>query len=155
MNELLTLGIAPLILWALLAFFRVPASTLFLSILTGKLFSEELSQKLYDGLKGIVHINDLSQLKLGLLLTPVILTILLTQRKAPKTKIFLNAIPLLFASVSLLLFVLPLTKLDSRLSSSSLDIISSYQAYIICAAAGITLVSAWLPHLKRGGKHKT
>jgi hypothetical protein len=157
MNELLTLAILPGIVWAVLVFLRVPGVTLILSILVGKLFSEELSQNAYDLANKTFSISDMRQVQLCLLLLPVVLTLILTQSKTAKSKVVSNAVPLLFGAVTLILFTLPYTSFSDKVSSSGQDIINSYQSYIVCATGGIALLYAWSPDLfksKLKGKHK-
>ncbi len=157
MNELLTLAILPGIIWAALVFLRVPGVTLILSILVGKLFAEELSQNTYDLATKTVSISDTQQIQLFLLFLPVVLTIILTQSKTPKSKVLSNAIPLLFAAVTLILFALPYSGFSDKISASGQDIVNSYQSYIVCATGGIGLLFAWSPDLfksKHKGKHK-
>ena len=155
MNELLTLAIAPGVLWLFLIFFRVPGVTLILSILVGKLFSEELSQNLYDVASDVISVGDIKQVQLFLLFLPVVLSVILTQSKTPKSKALANSIPLLFASISIILFALPYTGLEQKIGENGQDIVSSYQNYIVCATGGVALLFAWLPDLKFGRKkHK-
>lgn len=155
MNELFTLAIAPGALWLLLIFLRIPGVTLILSILVGKLFSEELSQNLYDVANKVITIGDIRQVQLFLLFLPVVLSIILTQSKTPKTKALLNAVPLLFASISIILFALPYTDLAPKIGESGQEIVNSYQNYIVSATAGVGLLFAWLPEMKLGRKkHK-
>lgn len=147
------LAVVPGVICLILIFFRVPGVILILSILVGKLFAEELSQNLYDIISRLIAVNDIRHIQLFLLLLPVVLTVVLTQSKTPKSKVLSNAVPLLFASVSLALFALPYTELSSKLGESGQDIVSSYQSYIVCATGGIALLFAWLPGLKPG-RHK-
>ncbi|HYF96995.1 MAG TPA: hypothetical protein VD947_03070 [Patescibacteria group bacterium] len=153
MNELLMLAVVPGVIWLILIFFRVPGVILILSILVGKLFAEELSQNIYDIISRMISVTDIRHIQLFLLLLPVVLTVILTQSKTPKSRVLSNAVPLLFASVSLALFALPYAELSSKLGENGQEIVSSYQSYIVCATAGIALLFAWLPGLK-SGKHK-
>lgn len=154
MNELLTLAILPGVIWLGLTFLRVPGVTMVLSVLSGQLFAEELSQNLYDLVNNYVSISP-DQVKLILILLPVVLTVILTRSKVAKTKILSNSLPLLFASVSLVLFALPYSGLSDKISSTGQDIISSYQNYAVCSAAGLALLYAWAPNLKKSkDKHK-
>ena len=153
MNELLMLAVVPGVICLIMIFFRVPGVILILSILVGKLFAEEFSQNLYDIINRAVAVNDIRHVQLFLLLLPVVLTVILTQSKTPKSKVLSNAVPLLFASVSLALFALPYTELSSKLGENGQEIVSSYQSYIVCATGGIALLFAWLPGLKPG-RHK-
>lgn len=152
MNELLTLAIAPGVLWMLLIFLRVSGTTVILSILVGKLFSEELSQNLYDLINRIIAVGDIKNVQLALLFLPVALSVILTQSKTPKSKALINSIPLLFASISIILFALPYTDLSQKISENGREIVNSYHNYIVCATAGIALLFTWLPDMKLGKK---
>lgn len=153
MNELLTLAIVPAGLWFLLVFLRVRGVALIWSVLAGKIFSDELSANASSAAGNFINISDIRQIQLSLLLLPVILTVILTRSKTPKSKTLTNAFVLAFASASLVLLALPYTDLVSKLSETGQSIINSYQSYIVCAAAGVALVFTWLPDLKRD-KHK-
>lgn len=153
MNELLTLAIVPTGLWLILIFLRVRGVALIWSVLVGKLFSDELSGNLSSAAGNFININDIRQTQLFLLFLPIILTVILTRSKTPKSKTLVNAFVLLFASASIVLLALPYTDLTSTLSETGRNIIDSYQGYIVCAAAGAALVFTWLPDLKRD-KHK-
>lgn len=152
MNELLTLAIVPGGLWLLLVFLRVQGVALILSILVGKLFSEQLAQNLYDVINKVASIGDIRQVQLFLLFLPIVLTLILTQSKTPKSKVFQNAIPLVFASITIVLFALPYLGLEEKIGQNGQEIINSYQNYIVCATGGIALLFAWLPELKLGKK---
>ena len=154
MNELLTLAIAPGVLWLLFVYLRVPGVTLILSILVGKLFAEELSQKLYDAANNVITINAMWQVQLFLLFLPVALSVILTKSKVSKSKTLSNSAPLLFGAVSLILFALPYIDLSAILGQSGQDIVSSYQSYIVSATGGIALLFAWSPDVRFGRKHK-
>ncbi|HEX5797197.1 MAG TPA: hypothetical protein VFX86_02295 [Candidatus Saccharimonadales bacterium] len=152
MNELLTLAILPVGLWLLFVFFRLPPVTLILSILVGKLFAEELAGGLYDLANGFISFNQ-NHGQLFLLILPVVLSLVLTRAKAPKSGAITNALPLLFAALTLSLLVLPYVGLSDKLGEEGQDIVASYQNYIISATGGIALLFAWLPDLRRN-KHK-
>ncbi len=154
MNEVLMLAILPAALWLILIFLRVPAVTLILSILAGKLFSEELSQATYDFLNDFIPTIDINYIKLGLLFLPVVISIILTRAKVAKSKALMNSIPLLFAAVSIILFALPYTDFLQKIGEDGQDIVDSYQNYIVCATAGIALLFAWLPDIKSDHKKK-
>lgn len=155
MNELLTLAIVPGALWLLLIFLRVSGVSLILSILVGKLFSEELSQNIYDLVNNFIAVGDIKHVQLVLLFLPVVLSVVITQSKTPKSKALMNAIPLLFASISLVIFALPYTEFLNKIGENGQEIVNSYQNYIVCATGGIALLFSWMPDLSLGKKkHK-
>lgn len=153
MNELLTLAIAPGVVWVLLVFLRVPGVTMVLSILVGQLFAEELSQNAYDLVGQSISLTP-EKVKLILLLLPVVLTVILTRSKVMKSKTASNALLLVFASISLVLFALPYSGFSDKISVSGQDVIDSYRSYMVCATAGLALLFAWAPDLKLTKKSK-
>ncbi|HET7673445.1 MAG TPA: hypothetical protein VFK11_02965 [Candidatus Saccharimonadales bacterium] len=152
MNEILTLAVVPAVLWAVLFFLRVSGPTLILSVLVGKLFADELSLNVQELSKGILPTDDIRHVQLFLLLLPVVLTIILTRSKVSSSKLS-NAVPLLFASISLILFALPYSGY-SGLSETGQDIVDSYRSYILCATGGIALLFAWSPDLRLKGRRR-
>lgn len=154
MNELLTLAIVPAGLWFLLVFLRVRGVAFILSILVGKLLSGELVGNVSTWINNFVNISGIRQIQLALLLLPVVITVILTRSKTPKSKTLVNGVLLLFGTVSLVLLALPYTVLASKLNETGQNIVSSDQNYIICATGILALVFTWLPDLKREKKHK-
>lgn len=155
MNETLILGIFIAALWALVAYWRVPATVLFLSILIGKLFAEELSLDAYEVISGIFPGLSTTAIQAGLLVLPVILTIVFLKGTTPKSNMLFNAIPLFFCLVTLGLFINPYFEVVGRLDEQQRIILTDNQSYVVAVAGLITLLNAWLSRGKGlGGRHK-
>jgi len=155
MNETLILGIVIAALWALVVYWRVPATVLFLSILIGKLFAEELSLDAHDVISGISPGLTTSAVQAGLLILPVILTIVFLKGTTPKSNMLFNAVPLFFCLVTLGLFINPYFEVVNRLDEQQRIILTDNQSYVVAVAGLITLLSSWLSRGKSlGGRHK-
>lgn len=152
MSETIILGIIIAVLWIYVVWQRVPAAILFLSILVGKLFAEELSLDVYSFIKAIIPAVSGSALQIFLLVLPAMLTVLFLRKSIPKSKLVVNAVPLLFCLVTLGLFINPYFDVVGRLEESQRIILTSHQSYIVSLAGAATLFSAWLPSLK-GFRH--
>lgn len=153
MNETLVLGIAVLALWALVVYLRIPATVLFLSILIGKLFAEELSLDAYDVVSGVFPGLTTTIIQAGLLILPVILTVVFLKNSTLKSKMLFNAVPLLFCLITLGLFINPYFDVVSRLDEQQRIILTNNQSYIVAVAGLVTLLSAWLSRGKGLGAH--
>lgn len=147
------LGIAVLALWALVVYLRIPAAVLFLSILIGKLFAEELSLDAYDFVSGIFPGLSTTAVQAGLLILPVILTIIFLKGSTQKSRMLFNAVPLLFCLITLGLFINPYFDVVSRLDEQQRIILTDNQSYVVAVAGLITLLSAWLSRGKSLGRH--
>lgn len=152
MNESLVLGIAILALWIFISILRVPASVLFLSILVGKLFAEELSLDVYNFVIKLVPSLSAPLLQVSLLILPAVLTVIFLKGNVAKPKTLINAVPLLFSLITLGLFINPYFDVVSSLQESQRIILTDNQSYIVSLAGGLTLISAWLPNFK--GLHR-
>lgn len=158
MSESLVLGIVIFALWVSVAYLRVPATILFLSILVGKLFAEELSVDVYGFINGVVPGISTTWLQAGLLILPVVLTVIFLKGSVAKSSLIINAIPLLFCLVTLGLFINPYFDVVSNLDDQQRIILTDNQSYIVSLAGLIILLSAWLPNFKppvrRGKRHR-
>lgn len=157
MDSSIFLGIAALATWLVTVYLRIPPSVLFLSILVGKLFSDELSSELYSFTIKFMPNIDGKYVQLFLLVIPVILTILFLKGTTPKSKMLFNALPLFFCLVTLALFINPYINVVNNLDEPQRILLTENQSYVIAVSALITLISAWAPHMKvplKGKKHK-
>ena len=151
MNEPLMLGIAIAAAWALVVYLRVPAAVLFLSILVGKLFAEELSLDAHDVISGTFPGLTTTVVQAGLLIIPVILTIIFLKGSVSKSMMLFNAVPLFFCLVTLGLFINPYFDVVSTLDEQQRIILTDNQSYIAAVSGLVILLSSWL---LRDGKHK-
>jgi len=153
MDETLILGIAVLVMWAFVAYLRIPATVLFLSILIGKLFAEELSLDVHNFISGVIPGLATSTVQLVLLLLPAILTIVFLNGAVLKSKAMINAIPLLLCLITLGLFINPYFDVVSRLDAQQRIILTDNQSYVVAISGLVTLLSGWLEG-KNLSKHK-
>lgn len=144
MNETLVLGIAVLIIWAFVVYLRIPATVLFLSILIGKLFAEELSLDVYDFISGVIPGLTTSSVQVGLLILPAILTVVFLKGAVLKSRTLVNAIPLLLCLITLGLFINPYFDVVSRLDEEQRIILTDNQSYVVAISGLVTLLSGWL-----------
>jgi hypothetical protein len=154
MNETLVLGIAVLALWGIVVYLRIPATVLFLSILVGKLFAEELSLDAHDVISGVFPGLSTPIVQVSLLILPVALTLIFLKGSTLKSKMILNAIPLLLCLITLALFINPYFDVVSRLDEQQRIILTDNQSYVVALAGLTTLLSAWLSTGKSLGRHK-
>ncbi|HEX5798065.1 MAG TPA: hypothetical protein VFX79_01800 [Candidatus Saccharimonadales bacterium] len=144
MDETLILGIAVLALWALVVYLRIPTTVLFLSILIGKLFAEELSLDAYEVVSGVLPGITTTAVQAGLLILPVVLTIVFLKGSTLKSSMLFNAVPLFFCLVTLGLFINPYFDVVSRLDEEQRIILTDNQSYVVAVAGLVTLLSSWL-----------
>lgn len=154
MNETLILGIAVLALWALVVYWRIPATVLFLSILIGKLFAEELSLDVYDFISGVIPGLTTSSVQVGLLILPAILTVVFLKGTVLRSRTLVNAIPLLLCLITLGLFVNPYFDVVSRLDEEQRIILTDNQSYVVAISGLVTLLSGWLEGKNISRHHK-
>lgn len=148
------LGIIALAAWMGVVYLRVPPTVMFLSILVGKLFSEELSDEVYGFVINFLPNIEAKYVQLSLLLIPVLLTVLLMKGTTARSKMLLNGLPLFFSLLTLALFINPYFNVVNNLEESKRILLTQNESYIVAFAATITLVSAWAPHIKGLPKHK-
>jgi hypothetical protein len=153
MNESMVLGAVIFILWAFIAYLRVPAVVLFLSILVGKLFAEELSLDTYNFITGFFPGLNAQLLQISLLILPAFLTVLFLKGSVPKSMSIINALPLLLCLVTLGLFINPYFDVVSSLQEHQRIMLTDNQSYIVSLAGALTLLSAWLPSKPRHRRH--
>lgn len=157
MDTTLVLGVVVLAAWLGTVYLRIPPAVMFLSILVGKLFSEELSDEVYNFSINLLPALEGRYVQLTLLLLPVILTVLLMKGTTARSRMLLNGLPLFFCLLTLALFVNPYFNVVDNLEESQRILLTQNESYIVAIGALITLISAWAPHMKmplKGKKHK-
>ena len=155
MNELLILGGILAALWLALLFLRVPSSIAFLSLLIGQLLSSEASADVYSFIGSVFKINDLKYIELALLLLPLLLTILFLKGRVAKSKLFIEAIPMLLLAALTIILVSPLlSQLNILLDMASKNQVDSYRSLVVVAASVSGLLSAWLSYPKQHSDKK-
>lgn len=152
MNELIMLCAIVAGLWGLFLWLRVPSVLVFLSILLGQLLATEVGFDAYEFTASVARINDPHLVQLALLLLPVLLSLLFLKGKLAKSKLVTEAIPLLFAAATLVLFASPFVpKLGEILDTAAHNNLETYRSLIIVCASVSILIMTWLTY-GRGGK---
>ncbi len=149
MNELLVLGIVVAGLWAVFMWQRVPAVLLFLSVLIGQLLATEVNNDAYTLAISTGKVDNPSVIQIGLLVLPVILTIVLLRHKLARSRLAIEAIPLLFVAASLVLFAAPLIPSLQTAVDAALSNFATYRSLIFATASVSILILAWIT--SRGG----
>lgn len=141
-------------IWILLLLQRVPAMALFFSLLVGQILSTEVSGEVYSIVSGSYGSQDYSHVQLGLLLTPVLLTVLFLRHKVPGSKLLVEAIPMLFVVATAAIFAYPhVHVIQDVLEEVTNHKVETYKNVIITIASLSNLVSAWVAY-PRGGFRK-
>lgn len=155
MNETLILGGIVLVLWLFLLFLRVPSSIAFLSLLIGQLLSTEASADVYSFIGSVTNISQLEYVKVGLLLLPLLLTVLILKGRVAKSKLIIEGIPLLLlAALTILLLAPLLSQLNVFAQATSNNQLNAYRSIIVVAASASGLASAWFSYPKSLGKQR-
>lgn len=146
-------------LWLALLFLRVPSSIAFLSLLIGQLLSTEVDDDIYSLISSMMNVPDTRYVQIGLLVAPLVLTVLILHGRVAKSKVFIEAIPLLLLSALTLVLLSPLLDpLNNLLQTVTNNQLTAYKSIIVVAASASGLVSAWLSypkaaHLGKPKKH--
>ena len=153
MNETLILTGMMLAAWAGLIYLRVPSSIAFLSLLIGQLLSAQASENVYSFISSVFQIKDIDYIKATLLMLPLLLTMAFLRNHLAKSKMIIEAGPLLFIVALALLLLAPLIQpLETLINIATDDQVEAYKSLIVVAASVSGLLSAWLSYPKAGGK---
>ena len=153
MNETLILGLIIVFSWIGLLLLRVPSSIAFLSLLIGQLVSNEASENVFSFISSTLKVSDPRYIQLGLLLLPLVLTILFLKGRVAKSKLTIEAVPNLFVVALTMLLIAPLLPvLNTALDIATKDQLDAYKTIIVIAASVSGLLSAWLSYPKAHGK---
>lgn len=157
MTELLILGGIIVAVWFVLMFLRVPAFAAFFSLLVGQLLSAEASTEAYDFVGGVLG-TELRYVQLGLLVLPLLLTILFLRGRRAKSKMAIELLPALFVAVVGVILAYPLVPNGENLIQEATNgQVERYKTVLLIAASVSGLMSAWIsypkPHDKHAKKH--
>lgn len=154
MTPLIVLGalvVGPVVLLTLL---RINAAFVFLSLCLGNVLVQFLGKDAITVVGG-AHAVSSNYVQLGLLLAPVVLTLLFMARTVRGSRLLLNLLPALGVGLLLALLVVPLLSsgLSANIVRSSVwyDMQKS-QDLIVGFSALICLVFLWMQRPKSGGK---
>lgn len=149
MNELLILGVVIVVAWFGLLLLRVPSSIAFLALLIGQLLANEASVEVYNFIGSVTKVSDLRLVQIGLLVLPLLLTLLFLRGRVPKSKMIIEAVPVLMVVALSAILISPLQpQLKSLLEMASNDRLDAYKSIIVIAASVSGLLSAWLSYPK-------
>lgn len=156
MNPAIILGAIVLVSWVALLWLRVPSSIAFLSLLIGQLVSSEASPDVYSFISSTINVSETQYVQLALLVLPLLLTILLLRNRVPKSKVSIEAIPLLFVVALTVMLIAPLLPvLRDALDTATKGQLDAYKTIIIIAASVSGLISAWMSYPKaHSDEHK-
>ena len=154
MNTLMLVGILFVIISSILVILRTPMPAVFLSLVSGKLFAEELSLDLHEKITQFALIKDINTAGLLLLLLPVIFTVVLMQGKTPHSKLLINSMAMVFVGATLVIFADPYLNIISKLNSSEFEVISQYKSYIVSVTAALAVLLTWSSAIDFAGHKK-
>lgn len=153
MNELLVLGGAAAALWIILLFLRVPVLAVFISVFAGHVLASEASSDAYEFIGALLRIPEYYYVQAGLFVLPVLLTILFLRGRLAKSKIMIEALPLLFAALLLAVLFYPLVpSLQTAVNQTAGGLVADYKVIIIIAACVSALMSLWLNYAGHNDK---
>lgn len=149
MDELLVVGAIIAAAWFILVFLRVPAFAAFFSLLVGQMLSAQASTDAYEFIGGVINIPEIRYAQIGLMLLPLLLTILFLRGHVAKSKLGIEIIPSLFVVLVGILLVSPLLPgLERVVYEASQGQIDQYKTIILIAASVSGLLSAWISYPK-------
>ncbi|MEK7603145.1 MAG: hypothetical protein AAB459_02800 [Patescibacteria group bacterium] len=142
--------------------FRVNAILLFLSVAIGGLLARHLGEDAAWILANFIKDPNLAAYtNIGLLLLPVLLTLVLLKKTVVGSRLFLQFIPLLLVSAmlgSVVISYLPVTLSDSVYANPIGKIVKQSTDVLIAATAVLMMLMAWFtfrepPHRTKKSKH--
>ncbi|PID32489.1 hypothetical protein CR970_00240 [Candidatus Saccharibacteria bacterium] len=159
MNMLIAASIVVLLLTIVLSVWRVQSTVLMMSILVGWVLQRTLGDSSEFALAAVMRSGPTYELsQAGLLLLPVVLTLLLMRRSLPRPLVLVQALPLLLAVASLgilLLHSLPDTLANQLYNAPGGIKFQRAEDLVITAGAIMNLLLAWrMYRLHESGGHK-
>lgn len=137
---------------------RVNAVFLYLSVAAGNLLVMSVADDA-DLVLGMVAsgVNTRMVARFGLLLVPVVLTLLFLRKTMPRSKMLLHILPIVGSGLMLAAFALPFLSSDAQAQvydSTYGEIINSAQDIVIGAATLLTLFLAWFSYRNKDSKRR-
>lgn len=138
--------------------FRVNAVFLYLSVAAGNLLVMSVADDA-DLALGMVasNVNTRMAASFGLLLAPVLLTLLFLRKTMSRSKMLFHILPIIGSGLMLAAFALPFLSVNARAQvydSTYGEIIDSAQDVVIGAATLLTLFLAWFSYRNKDGKRR-
>jgi hypothetical protein len=141
-------------LWLAFLWLRAPSVLLFFSLLVGQLLATQIGQDAYSWVSAFTKLGDSRTVQLILLLLPVGLSLLFLKGRVPRSKLIMEAVPMLFVIATGALFAAALVPSINQALADRIDI-ERYRSLLLICASLSSLVSAWFTYPKHdsGGKH--
>ena len=149
MNPLILMAGIVLVPTILIMLARTKAALIFMALCVGAVLSNYVGDTALDMVQMFVRSYDqttASIVQIGLLLFPVLLTLLFLSRTLSKSKLFMNLLPALLTGIAVLFLVVPLLPPGTSGSIYATDVwnqLSAYQAALLSAAALLSLAQLW------------
>ncbi len=149
MNPLILMAIIGLVPVLLIVLARVKAAFVFMSLAVGVILSNYVGDTALDMVQTFVrgyNATTQSMVQIGLLIVPVLLTLLFLNRSLSNNKTIINIFPAILTGLTVLFLVVPLLPpgTSNGIYGNSIWLrLGSYQAALISAAALISLAQLW------------
>lgn len=160
MNPLVLMGLIVALPTLLIVFVRVKAAMVFMALCVGAVLSTIVSDSALDMMQTFVrgyNASTQTSVQIGLLVAPMVLTLLFLAKTLSSSKVIMNIFPALLTGVVLLLLVVPL--LPGGVSAGiygteAWNQLTAYQAAIVSVAALTSLAQLWSGGHAARDKHK-
>lgn len=152
-NTTFLLG-AVALLWIVFIALRAPATILFFALLVGQLISQQLASEVFDLTNQYLSVSDVRYVHIGLLVLPIIISLLILRGRVNKSKRLIEAPALLLLAVSVMILADNYLSLSQNLPSDQAALLATYEGIIVSAGAALSLVSSWLNYPKPHKDHK-
>jgi hypothetical protein len=158
MNEVLVLAISVGAIWLALLLLRMPVVPVIFGILIGHLLANEASSDAYDFIGSLLQIPEYYYVQVALFILPLLLILLFMKGRLAKSKVVLEAVPLLFSALLLITLLYPLVpELKSVVNEATQGKADNYKTLIIAGSSISALISLLITHPRNGhkkhGKH--
>ena len=149
MNPLVLMGAIVAVPTLLIVLFRVKAAMVFMALCVGAVLSNIVNDSALDMVQTFAkgyNANTQTAVQVGLLVAPMLLTLLFLGRTLSSSKLVINIFPALLTGVVTLLLVVPL--LPDGVSggiygTEAWTQLTAYQAAVVSVAALMSLAQLW------------
>jgi hypothetical protein len=159
MTPIVLLGIIAAVPLLLILFLRSNAAVVFFSLCAGFVLVTFVGGDASDAIgKSVSGANSGSFARIALLLLPAVLSLWFLRKSVSPTKLLINTIAAVGASLAVVLLLVPLLPGGVRFNIEQSQIwqqTDSYQGAVLGATTAIAIISLWLTNRhKDDGKHK-
>lgn len=163
MNPLIVMGLIAGVPAVLISLFRSKAAMVFMALCAGSVLTTFAGATVIE-LLNVFSTNDsdsaLAIVKIGLLVAPAFITLLLVSRTMNGPKAMMNIFPAILTGITILFLVVPLLPPGTKYSIVATSVWSQllqYQAVLVGSAIFICLLQLWGgargPRHKKRGRH--